>query len=497
MAFAQDLFEGFANAAGDTGTVNRIEKDRANKLATKHEELAAQTQSILADVSGLQQKRAQFDKNSPTYDKDIAANDQALHDARQTLTDLYHPEQNPGALAHLGGFIRKHLGGGDGGPHGWDEKIRTPGAIKEDMVSRIAGLDAASVPSADAAPDKMKAVSDAYQKTFGVPIPDDKKKEFFNHLYGGAPLEPKAPHVSDYAQGLKRFVESEGGDPDNPTAAQEQAYREQRKGTAGGTSKFAQEAGVYENHWGKKIKDWSPEQLTYFNQKMAFDAQHSGASTTTKLEKDEYGNIRPVEVTTTHGPSRPPVEPGRESKSVPRTAGEAKARVARPAGSSIKVGEPLPFTATTPAITKAQTDFQEATKLASVADQVAKKPDDAINQKRLAVALERASAGRFTTQALDYIKQAGWGNTIEEWVNKPGTGALPPDIVRQFVEGAHQNLQGAKDALVAAHGPTGGAPAAQFKAPAGAPAAPQQDGHKLKANGQVIAVSKGGQWVAP
>jgi hypothetical protein len=37
----------------------------------------------------------------------------------------------------------------------------------------------------------------------------------------------------------------------------------------------------------------------------------------------------------------------------------------------------------------------------------------------------------------------------------------------------------------------------QFKAPADAPPPPKEDGHKLKANGQVIAVSKGGQWVAP
>ena len=50
-----------------------------------------------------------------------------------------------------------------------------------------------------------------------------------------------------------------------------------------------------------------------------------------------------------------------------------------------------------------------------------------------------------------------------------------------------------------------GAPAEQktsseekkFEVPADAPAAPKQDGHKLKANGNVIAISKGGKWVAP
>lgn len=106
-----------------------------------------------------------------------------------------------------------------------------------------------------------------------------------------------------------------------------------------------------------------------------------------------------------------------------------------------------------PGFTKAQNDLTEATKLASIADQVAQNPNDAINQKRLAVALERASAGRFTVQALDYIIKAGWGNTIEQWVNNPSTGALPADVMRQLIDGAHQNLKAAKDAVDAVRAP--------------------------------------------
>jgi hypothetical protein len=94
----------------------------------------------------------------------------------------------------------------------------------------------------------------------------------------------------------------------------------------------------------------------------------------------------------------------------------------------------------------ADKDYITAVKLDSIANQVAQKPDDAINQKRLAVALERISAGRFTTQALDYIIKAGWGNTIEQWANNPSTGALPKDVLRQLVDGAHENLKAAKDA---------------------------------------------------
>lgn len=540
MGLFQGVLEGVAQAAGSQGTVDRIEKKKAEKQAMSHAELKDQTQSVLNDVTGLQQKRSTLDPNSPTYKDDVAANDKALHDARQTLQDLYHPEKNPGALAHLGGFIRAHIGK-------QEPQAATPGSIKQDMASRISGLDAAASPSATDSNPYAKEKKQLIDLGWSA---EDADKAI-RHKTG----VDKTAKVSDYAQGLKRFVQGEGGDPENPTAAQEQAYREQRhKDATGSNSKFSQEASVYENKWGKKVKDWSPEQLTYFNQKMAYDAQHSGSSTTTRLEKDEYGNIRPVEITSTHGPMRPPVEPGQgggdrtpaftppanpqglkvkgnidlgnrpilhnpggsissersfsigtdqgevlipriydgkdhtekeaiehykqtgqhmgifdtpehadayaqaiHNRSIPRTAGEAKARMAPNAPhSSVKVGDALPFKGSTPAITKAQNDVTEATKLSTVADQVAHHPNDAVNQKRLAVALERASAGRFTTQALDYILKAGWGNTIEQWANNPSTGALPTDIMRQLVDGAHQNLTGAKAALVEAQGPAQG-----------------------------------------
>lgn len=114
----------------------------------------------------------------------------------------------------------------------------------------------------------------------------------------------------------------------------------------------------------------------------------------------------------------------------------------------------LNFRKGTPAQTKARGEYDEAVKLSSMADQVAAKPNDAINQKRLAVALEKVSAGRFTTQALDYIIKSGWGNTLEQWANNPSTGALPADVMRQLVDGAHQNQTASLKALQAAATPT-------------------------------------------
>jgi hypothetical protein len=43
----------------------------------------------------------------------------------------------------------------------------------------------------------------------------------------------------------------------------------------------------------------------------------------------------------------------------------------------------------------------------------------------------------------------------------------------------------------------GSAPLTKFQAPAGAPAAPKEDGHILRMNGKDVAKSKGGEWVAP
>jgi hypothetical protein len=231
------------------------------------------------------------------------------------------------------------------------------------------------------------------------------------------------------------------------------------KAGATSNSKFSQEAAVYENKWGKKVKDWTPEQLTYFNQKMAYDAKNSRESRTIKIVKDQYGNNIPVEVSTESGPTNAPVEPG-------LTPGQAKQRMAgtRPPAPSARVGAPLGIQSTTPAMTKAQTEFQEATSLATIADEVAKKPNDATNVKGFAIALERARAGRFTSAALDKMLEAGWGNKLEQWANNPTTGTLPSDVIRQLVEGAHENVKGKKAALDAAHGPAVTAPTSSGKA---------------------------------
>lgn len=177
----------------------------------------------------------------------------------------------------------------------------------------------------------------------------------------------------------------------------------------------------------------------------------SGTVRTTQRQEIQYdqdGTPHMVTLTSVSTPGGGSIDVDADPNSAPTPAPASKgpAPKKRTAPSVTPKHNQLDFRRGTPAFNKAQGDVVEATKLANIADQVAQHPNDAINQKRLAVALERASAGRFTTQALDYIIKAGWGNTIEQWANNPTTGALPADVLRQLVDGAHQNLKAAQDA---------------------------------------------------
>lgn len=77
-----------------------------------------------------------------------------------------------------------------------------------------------------------------------------------------------------------------------------------------------------------------------------------------------------------------------------------------------------------------------------------------------------------------------------------------PEAIEGAISAARKSLNTFKQDVERKTG--GGKPAenttekkAGFSVPADAPPAPKEDGHKLKANGKVLAVSKGGQWVAP
>lgn len=451
MGLVENLVRGFASAAGADDSVAAIDKKNADRRATAHEELEANTKQLFDDMRGLQQRKLALNPTSPTYQKDAAAIDAEMERARGTFHDLYHPDKNPGALQHLGGFLRQHLPHGPWGP----PQAQSPQQLKESMQARLGQLDAAA--ATPNAPDNPILKKRQQMKEAGFTDEQIKKVEGIDAGLEARPTAARPKLVKEEGKGADGKPMTIWRNPSDPGDAVDGSgqpvppeilagFVANQKPAPGSTSKFAREAAVYENKWHKKVEDWSPEELSYFNQKQAFDAQHSGQSTTTKLEKDADGNIHPVEITSTRGPIAAPVDP--HAGPVSKTPGEAKKKAAAVAPkSSVKAGEALPFKAGTPSYNKAKTEYGDAVKLDSIAKQVEQHPDDAVNQKRLAVALERISAGRFTTQALDYIVKAGIANSIEGWMNSASTGALPKDVMRQLIEGAHQNLKAAKDRL--------------------------------------------------
>jgi len=116
MPFLENIVEGFAQAAGDQSTVAKFENEKTRRRGLEHEELQAQTQSILNDVGALHQRQQSLDPKSPTFEKDSSDIRSALAKAQQSFTDLYHPEKNPGALQHVAGFIKQHLSKRPPGP---------------------------------------------------------------------------------------------------------------------------------------------------------------------------------------------------------------------------------------------------------------------------------------------------------------------------------------------------------------------------------------------
>lgn len=222
------------------------------------------------------------------------------------------------------------------------------------------------------------------------------------------------------------------------------------------------------------IKDYGPQSGAKVTHRQTLQAEDDGQMhivTLTSVTTPEGAQIdvQPEETGETEGtpsggggsaapPSSAPKTPAKKVGSIlPKTG-------AKPAGA----GPVVPGLSTlaqnklrNQAQAKADKDVVDAQKLSTLADLVAANPNDAINQKRLAVALERASAGRFTTQALDYVIKAGWGNTLEQWANNTTTGALPPDVLRQLVDGAHQNFIAAQKAQDMAYGRNTPPPAPQ------------------------------------
>ncbi len=489
-----NLLQGVAGAAGDTGTVNRIQQKKDTALGLQHEELQNQTQSILNNVTLLQQKRARLDPQSPTYQQDLSQNDLDLHNARQLMTDLYHPDRNPDALSKLGGFIKQHI------LRQQPTEGPTPGAMKQSVQDRMAQTDAAAAggmfqkttlvpgqPYQELGPDGQPA--GPYFKNERDAAGNIKKVQMPE---GFRPVAaPKA--IDDYTAGLRRFVESEGGNPDKPTNAQEMAYREQRHKT---------------NVTPKERRAWSKEQDGSFTSVMLDDKNQiipgtenrNLAPPSSMLQKisvghhyleDEQGNIHQLEDTRISGPvqqQRGAAPAG--GANIPQTPGQAKAAAARTAPAGGSRDRIVAF--------KGNKDYQDTVKNYQAAVDRSTLMDnnlrDALNGNQQAMVslvanhvgmTGGAQPGMRITRATweEAAQSAPWIDTVKaKWFHEdPQTGDLifdgfkgginlTPEQMKQMVQLAHEKTQVFKDHLARLDAARTDPGAAAARARSGAPA---------------------------
>lgn len=430
MGIAENLVEGFASAAGATDAVKRIEDKKQRRQSLSDQELQAQTQQILGDVSNLQDRRSKLDPNSPTYQQDLKTIDQALHDARGVFTDLYHPQNNPGALGKLTGYIERHLGKNKG------QAASTPAQAKESISDRIGAIESAAY-SPQAPQNRFKELRRQLKEA--MPNLTDEQLDQAVMVNAGAEAKPRAATPS-----WKMYISPDGKQRDYFDVNDKSKVPPGWMPVSPRAQNNAPKVGSFGDFL---IQAYGPQpNAEQYEEGKRLWAQ-SGAGTTVGehiiMVPQKDGSIVPVTVQTTSTKSfAAPTSPN-----APKTPAEAKGRFNPPPHAGIIAkGETAGGRLTAPQ-SAAQKKFDEASGLAKLADEIAQKPNDAINQKRLAVRLERLSAGRFTTQALDYIIKAGWGNTIQQWANNATTGALPPDVMRQLVDGAHQELDEATQEL--------------------------------------------------
>lgn len=198
-----------------TGDVQTPVAPKTPKMSD--DELQQATQTIVEKAKALWQKRHGLDPANPEHQQQISSIDAELLQNRKALTDLYHPHKNPGALQRVGRFFK-----GLGSDNFWNTVGEAAATMEGDKSNQAmfaakrantpearakgALAEAQGTPATPTATNKMEEVKKAYKATFGVDMPNDKAQQFFNHLYGGAPLEPK-PEAENWVPATVKFAD--------------------------------------------------------------------------------------------------------------------------------------------------------------------------------------------------------------------------------------------------------------------------------------------------
>lgn len=437
MPLLENLAQGFANATGATGAANDIQqaKNRRQNLSDKALEDTVQAH---ADVmKGLQAKLGQNPSDTKLQ--------QALASERQQLFELLHPANNPDHLGRVQKLFRHVFRQGE----------------PQQPANNLPSVEMMTAAAPAGQPDKFQEFKKLYREATGAD-PSSEQSELWAKKQGGIaePVDKPTKYQGSLTEttddaGKKhywRVPEEEGGKPEEVDFGGQKVTPKGNSAPKVGSFGDFMVAAYGPHPTAQQYQDgrkkWAQANAgTTVGEHVILVPQPDNtvkAFTVTTTSHKDFGGGSP----STPSATKPPGEQKKDLQNMTKKGGAGISEKGKTVGGKRTTEQ-----------NKASNDFVEATKLDSIANQVQKQsedakkngtPPDAFNQKRLAVALERASAGRFTTQALDYIKNVGWGASIEEWANKPTTGALPEELMRQLVDGAHENLKAAKDARDAA-----------------------------------------------
>lgn len=154
--------------------------------------------------------------------------------------------------------------------------------------------------------------------------------------------------------------------------------------------------------------------------------------------------------------------------------------------------------------TKIAEDANAKTESYNAAKEAMKNPSPSSDQELIYswVRSNIAGAGRMTQAEFKAAAAVGsLPQKAQNWYNMTATGKLSPEIEKMLFTDIERNTKAAQataEDLRKRLQPGSGQPSGStWKAPADAPPAPKVDGKVLKANGQVVAKSQGGNWVAP
>jgi hypothetical protein len=406
---------GLMEAAGSPYALERLEERRQRQQAFSDEERKQGVDLYNQAITGIQSKLGATDPKSPEYGQ----LQETLKKAIRGRTMMFHPALSRAGQTQLGPLLAA------GAPV---EKDEFAGLTPEENKRRIrikAGLEPHAVPEKTEAenwvPTNVK-LKDGTEVTWQRNTKSGKWTDL-----AGNPISPEMMSGATVAS----------------------------KPTAGSGSKFNEIRESYARKWGISVDQLTPEDYSYINQKIAHDSRVAGSSTSIRFEKNEKNQYVPIQYTNTRGIGPQPVDP-RAQKSIPKTPGEAKKKIAPPIGGpQVKIGKPL-FGAPSKDYTDTKSAYEAAIDRTSTMDQNLANALQGDQQAMLSLVANHigmtlgAQRGARITRAVwdEAVESTPWLQRVAAKFDERGflSGVtLAPDQMRQMVRLAHEKVQTLKD----------------------------------------------------